>query len=89
MEKLQAMNAYRYETTRHGVLEIRRLIFRFTEKFQGFSRCGFSYGAVRFGAVLTNRSAPCDDALNKTAPHRRIIMKLSPRTALRLTILKM
>ena len=37
---------------------------------RAFHAAFFSYGVVRYGAVLPNRTAPYDFASNKTAPHR-------------------
>lgn len=60
---------------RYGVSEVRLkkkdiYIHCDTSKlFKTFRGAALYFDAVRFGAVLTNRTAPCDDAWNKTAPH--------------------
>ena len=45
--------------------------------FMAFHSAVYSYGVVRFGAVLLHRTAPYDFAFNKTAPHRTVRFQTS------------
>ena len=59
--------------------------------FRAFHGAVFSYGSVRFGAVLPNRTAQYDFTSNKTAPNRTVgfsEIKKTHRTAPHRTVLK-
>ena len=49
-------------------------------RFRAFNGAVFSYGAVRSGAVLPNRTAPHNFAFNKTAPNHRTAVYRSIET---------